>query len=291
MTRLWVRLPVLIRATVTGGLVAAAGVVPWSAFVLLNQKYAIAVPWAIVPTAIWLWIFWRWLGGAWRPHSISAARRTLRRANPVGPDAFGMAIFAGMIGFAALMPFTLVLSRLVVLNEAKPMTPPAGMPMLTVFVLLVMASVVAGIVEETGFRGYLQGPIERRHGPAIAILYVGLAFGLAHFLHHPGTAVLAMLPYYVLVAAVYGAMAWATNSILPGLVLHAVGDVFVLTRWWISGKGEWQLTEAAPRLIWDTGPDAAFWGALVAFIVLGALAAGLFATVVGSTREATSPAL
>jgi hypothetical protein len=72
-------------------------------------------------------------------------------------------------------------------------------------------------------------------------------------------------------------MAWATNSILPGLVLHAVGDVFVLTRWWISGKGEWQLTEAAPRLIWDTGADAAFWGALAAFLLLGALAMGIFA--------------
>ena len=59
MTRLWLRFPVLVRATLTGGLVAVAGVVPWSAFVLLNQKHAVAVPWAIVPTAIWLWIFWR----------------------------------------------------------------------------------------------------------------------------------------------------------------------------------------------------------------------------------------
>jgi hypothetical protein len=121
-------------------------------------------------------------------------------------------------------------------------------------------------VEEAAFRGYMQRPIERRHGPAIAILASGAYFGVGHFTHHPDS-VLAMMPYYLAVAGIYGGLAYATDSILPGLVLHAGGDVLVLNRLWISGQSEWQLSAKAPELIWQTGPDAAFWGYLIAFVV------------------------
>src|SRR5262245_10413912 len=70
----------------------------------------------------------------------------------------------------------------------------AGMPFVTLFLLLVMASVVAGVVEETAFRGYMQLPIERRHGPVAAILLNGVVFGFAHMAHHPA-GVFVMLPY------------------------------------------------------------------------------------------------
>jgi membrane protease YdiL (CAAX protease family) len=197
MLALWQRLPTIVRASITGVIVAVAGIIPWSAFVLLNQRYATAIPWAIVPTAAWLWLYWRWLGGAGWPGSTSRARRELRRANPVEPDVLGAAIVVGMIGFGALMPFTILLNRLVTLNQAKPIELPDSMPMLTGFLLLVMASIVAGVVEETAFRGYMQKPIEKRHGVTIAIIIAGLLFGLAHFRHHPGVATLGMLPFYI----------------------------------------------------------------------------------------------
>jgi membrane protease YdiL (CAAX protease family) len=289
MLALWTRTPVVIRAILGGIVVAAAGIVPWSFFVQLNQKYLTAIPWAIVPTALWLWFFWRWFGGHHWPRSTSAARRRLRRANPVDPELFSLAIVAGIIGFAALMPFTLLLNRMVTLNQAKSLGVDPATPMATTFFLLVMASIVAGVVEEPAFRGYLQGPIERRHGILIAILVAGLLFGLGHFRHHPGAATLGMLPYYLFAAAVYGLMAYATNSVLPGIVLHIVGDVFVLTRWWLTGQGEWQLTAQAPRLIWETGPDAAFWGALAAFIVLGSAAVAVFGALLGSARRTIAP--
>ena len=273
-----------------GGAVALAGVAPWSAFVLLNQKCWTTVPWAIVPTSLWLWLLWKWLGGAGWPRSTSAARRELRRANGGAPDAFGMAIVAGLIGFAALVPFTMLLSRLVTLNEARSLGIPPTMPAITTFLLLVMASIVAGLTEETAFRGYLQVPIERRHGPAVAIAVTGMLFGLAHFTHHPGAAVLGMLPFYMFVSAVYGMMAWCTNSIVPGIILHAGGDVFTFTRLWATGQGEWQLTAAAPKLIWETGPDGAFWGALAAFIALGAAATWMFATLAKGTALGSSAA-
>ena len=284
MLFLWQRVPVVVRATLSGVLVALGGIVPWSTFVVLNQKYLGTVPWAIVPTALWLWIYWRWLRGDGWPSSTATTRRELLRGEAPPADSFGLAMFAGMIGFTALMPFTILLSRMVPLNAAKPITLPPAMPMITGFALLVMASIVAGVAEEAGFRGYLQAPIEKRHGPTTAIIVTGLLFGILHFRHHPGLSTLGMLPYYMFVAAVYGMMAYCTNSIIPGLLLHAGGDVLVLTRQWLTGQGEWELAGKAPSLIWQTGPDAAFWGALAAFILLGAAAVWIFATLASATK-------
>lgn len=284
---LWQRLPTVLRATLAGVAVAAAGTLPWAGLSLANQKYLVAVPWAVIVMAIYLWVLWRWLRGDGWPSTTAAARRESLRANTVEPDAFGLAIFAALIGFAALVPFAMLLGRLVTLNAASPMNLPNGMPAITGFFLIAMASVVAGVVEESAFRGYMQGPIERRHGPTTAIVLTGTLFGLAHFTHHPGLATLAILPYYLLVAAIYGMMAYGTNSIWPGIVLHAGGNVLVLSRQWITGRGEWQVADAPPQLVWETGPDTAFWGALVAFLLLGGLSAWLFATL-ASTRTSRS---
>src|SRR5688572_28409469 len=144
MLALWQRLPVAVRALLAGATVATAGLVPWAAFSLANQKFLVSVPWAIVPTSLFLWLFWRYLRGEGWPRATSVARRSSLRANSLSVDVCGMAIFAGMLGFVALIPFTAVLSRLVTLYQAKPITPPPGMPFVTAFSLLVMASIVAG---------------------------------------------------------------------------------------------------------------------------------------------------
>jgi membrane protease YdiL (CAAX protease family) len=285
MLALWQRVPVIVRAIVSGVAIGAAGVYPWTLLAKANGRFLPVVPWAVIPTAAFLWLFWRYLRGDGWPRATSEARRTNLRANAPSPDAFGMAIFAGILGFVALMPGIAVLGRLVSLpSEARPINAPADMPAITVFALLVMASIVAGVVEEAAFRGYLQSPIERRHGPVVAILTAGAVFGALHYTHHPAS-VLTMLPFYLAISAVYGAMAYFTNSIIPGLVLHAGGDVLSLTRLWITGKPEWELTSSAPSLIWESGPDAAFWTSLVLFIVLGALAVGAFASLASTTRE------
>ena len=284
MLSLWQRLPVIVRAVLAGGVVSAAGILPWSFFVTWNQKVHISVPWAVLPTALYLWLFWRYLQGAGWPRSTKDARRTGLRANRLSSDVWGMALFAGVLGLTALLPLLGVLSRLVTLPaESQPIRVPAEMPFVTVFLLLVMASIVAGVVEEAAFRGYMQGAIERRHGPIVAILASGALFGLGHFVHHPNS-VFAMMPFYLAVAAIYGGLAYLTNSILPGLVLHTGGDVFSLTRLWATGLPEWQTSSSPPPLIWETGTDPEFWAYLAAFIVVGAAASWAYAALASVAR-------
>ncbi len=287
--RLWSRLPVIVRAIVAGGVVATAGTLPWALLVLANQKVLPAVPWAMLPAAFGLYLFWRYFNGEGWPRATSEARRVSMRANTVSPDAWGGALFAGILGLVALMPFTVMVSRLVRLPaESQPINTPEAMPAATVLTLLLMASLVAGVVEEAAFRGYMQGPVERRHGFVAAIVASGAVFGAAHYWHHPA-AVQPMLPFYVAVAAIYGGLAWATNSILPSIVLHTAGDVFSLTRLWLTGKPEWDLATQPPPLVWDAGPDAAFWGALAALIVLGGAAVWAYVSLADSVRRERGP--
>lgn len=264
------QLTTIVSAVLAGIGVLLAGNLPWVALLApLNLRLLPVVPWAIAPMAIYLVLYWRYIGGRIGSPGTAEMRRARLRANPLAPDVWIMATFTGLVGFGALLALVAVMARLVMLPESAPIAAPAGMPRLTVFLLLVMSSIVAGVTEEAGFRGYMQGRIEQRYGLPTAILVNGALFGLLHFPNHPG-AVISMLPYYISVAAVYGGLTWGSNSILPALVLHVAGDIWSLTRLWATGRPEWQLSTTAPRLLSETGADASFFVATAALIVLGA---------------------
>jgi membrane protease YdiL (CAAX protease family) len=288
MSLRWSRLPVIVRAVTSGIVVSLAGTLPWAFLVRWNQRVLLTVPWAVLPMGLYLWLYWKYLNGAGWPRATAQARRTSLRANPLSGEIWGRSLLTGLLGLATLLPVLRIMSRLMALPaESEPINVPHAMPFATVFLLLVMASIVAGVVEEAAFRGYMQGPIERRHGIVVAILTTGALFGLGHFTHHPG-AVLMMLPYYVSVAAVYGGLAYATNSILPPLVLHASGDVLSLTRLLVTGRAEWQVSGSAPPpLVWNTGLDADFIRPVIVFVVLGTAAVWAYAALARATRSTT----
>jgi membrane protease YdiL (CAAX protease family) len=125
--------------------------------------------------------YWRFIHGEWGSPETAAARREKLRANALFGRGWGASLLAGMLGFAALFAFLAVMARLVPLPASAPLTTPDGMPRLTAFLLLTMSSIVAGVTEESAFRGYMQTPIERRYGVLPAILVNGAMFGLLHF--------------------------------------------------------------------------------------------------------------
>ncbi len=212
MLALWRRLPVAIRAVVLGLLAGSAGTLPWAWLGTMNLRHLPSVPWGALLMAPYLWLYWRYASGRGWPSSTSAARREMMRARSLSPDVWGMAILAGILGIATSLDLMRLVGRLIVLpHEAAPNLGRASG--VTILASFVMAALVAGIVEETAFRGYMQGPIERRHGPVAAILVVGVVFGLAHGSHSFFT--LALLPFYMAVAATYGALAFITDSVLP----------------------------------------------------------------------------
>ncbi len=283
MILLWSRIPLIVRAVITGLVVAAVGTTPWAVLVSANSKYWSAVPWAVPPTGLYLWFFWRYVQGAGWPRSTAEARRTNCRANRLSEKVWGAALFAGALGLVALVLFLGVVNRLVSL-PAPSTNDLSHIPFVTLVSWLLMGSVVAGIAEESSFRGYMQGPIERRHGPVVAILVTGSLFGFTHFTHPEVTLIL--IPYYLAVAAIYGALAYLTNSILPSVVLHASGNVLDALDLFGRGRAEWQASSSPKPLIWETGTDVSFWISCVAALIAGAAAIWAYARLATVARRA-----
>jgi membrane protease YdiL (CAAX protease family) len=281
MLSLWRRLPVVVRAVFTGLVVATMGTAPWAVLVKANSKHWSAVPWAVPLTVLYLWLRWQYVSGKGWPQSTAQTRRSNLRAYQVSEKVWGAAIIAGMLGVASLMLFLGVVTCLVRL-PVETTDDLSRIPFLTVVFCLLMGSAVAGVVEEASFRGYMPGPIERRHG-SVAILVTGTMFGLAHFTH-PG--VLILMPYYLALAAIFGALAYLTNSILPSMVLHAGVDVLGGMQMSAASRTEW-LASRKP-LIWETGAAAWFCISCVVFLIVGAAAVWAYATLANVARPRLS---
>jgi len=50
-------------------------------------------------------------------------------------------------------------------------------------------------------------------------------------------------------------------------------------------RSEWQLSPEAKPLIWDTRPDAAFWGNVAALLIVAALTVWAYSTLARATRD------
>jgi membrane protease YdiL (CAAX protease family) len=231
---MWNRLPTIVRAIITGVIVAIAGTIPWAFLVRLNLDHLPSVPWCIIPAAIYLWFFWKYVNGAGWPRSTAAIRKKNSEGQSTQQRSMGFSHRSRYIGFS--IPCN-------IFRFAKPYGKNATTGCIrtitcsfaSLFFILLMSATVAGIVEESAFRGFMQKPIEQHHGPVIAIAVTGIAFGFMHFTHPETT--FALMPFYIFVATIYGMLAYITNSILPGMILHAGGNVFaVLTYCFVANQ-------------------------------------------------------
>jgi membrane protease YdiL (CAAX protease family) len=86
--------------------------------------------------------------------------------------------------------------------------------------LWVAVSLAAGFVEELTFRGYFQRQFASRLGRPLGILAQSVLFGVTH-----GYQGLGSMIAITLFGIVFGIVAWARGSLLPGMAAHAAIDV------------------------------------------------------------------
>jgi membrane protease YdiL (CAAX protease family) len=90
---------------------------------------------------------------------------------------------------------------------------------------LVMAGIVAGTVEEVAFRGFMQGALEKRFGLVPAIFVSGIAWALFHTNHsYFGEEAVLWIAIFLAVATILGTIAHRTDSVVPGVLVHAGFD-------------------------------------------------------------------
>ena len=258
------RVPLVVRAVLTGLAVMLAGQLPWSVLIGVNLTHPHSPPWAVPTMALYLTLYWRYLNGWGRPLGSAQMRRDSFRARGLPGDVWTKAMAAGVLAVAAAVMLQKAYGRLVPLPAAiAPDLSPY--PWYTILFALLMGGAVAGIAEEAGFRGYMQSAIEREYGPAAAIAIVSCVFAAIHFTHGVNST-LPRLPYYLAISVIYGVLTYRTGSILPALAIHAGGDALEYLIVW-----RWGVPHAGP-LIWQSGPDAAFWRDLGLGAILGIVA-------------------
>jgi membrane protease YdiL (CAAX protease family) len=268
------------RAILIGLAVSVAGLLPQALIYQANLRYSASIPWGAPLTALYLWVFWRYLNGGGLPRSTAEERRASLRAKHLPGNVWAWALVAGGLGLVALVLAFRVGNRLMLLPYQDYQDFP-NVSALTVVSLLVVGAAGAAIVEEAAFRGYMQGPIERRYGLVVAILVTGTTFTITH-LHY--TLFLWLLPHYVAVAAIYGTVTYLTQSILPSVVLHTGWNLYSNLDAWLHGQVRWPGPSGPTVLIWNTGADASFWILSTSLVIVAATMVWAYSRLARATR-------
>ena len=216
-----------VGKTVAVGLVMSLaiqliGTLSWVALIRLNVREHPEWPWAAATTGGVLVLMLVFLSGRGWPQRTSEFRRhhlRLWRPQPGAWSGDGLATILSLIG--AMVGLSVVY---VLIGASRPPVDVSAYPTTAIrFSVLLMGPMVAGVVEEAAFRGYMQSHLERL-GPTFAILVTSAVFTLLHATH--GLAyLLAVAPGFFLASVVYGYLALKSGSILPGMALHFAGDL------------------------------------------------------------------
>lgn len=211
----------------SGVAIIIVGEAVWVGLIGAYSHHPVSFPWFVPAMAAFLMLGVAWLKwGTW-PRYGREARRSGVRLNPVAPRTFLLSLAAGWTTFFS-GAFAYVAYRILSgLGGEVPMTIPPG-PRSSILFGLAMAAVVAGVVEEISVRGFMQGRLERAFGVVPAIVISGFVWALFHTNHSYFDAspldIAIWFAIFFAVSAILGTIASLTDSVLPGMVIHAGFD-------------------------------------------------------------------
>ena len=243
------RAPLVLRAVGSGLVVGLTAANVWPLLL-----FGFGMPVAGVLEAGFLVLYFWWASGHGVPASLSQARRDAFRATHLtraqwlfgiaAAMAFALTAHAGLVVLFRLVPFPAALFHRdyqVGMNMALPFK----------WAAVVVAAASAAICEETGFRGYMQRPIETRHGAVTAIAISSVLFTIFHL--SKSWAIPGMVPIVLGAGVLLGLIAWASNSLIPGIIGHTLMDIGMFGYWWTGLAGTF-----TDRTIAVTGIDFPF---------------------------------
>ena len=232
----------------------------------------VGAPFNLALAALFVW----WFVARPRARANLRRRATLRLRDMDGAARWLPALALALVAH--------VLSYMVFFPRFVPLPPPDPGNLLERYMLqphawvgmLTLAAVIAPLLEEFLFRGWLQRTLERRHGPAFAIVATAVVFALVHF---DRFGFLVRLSFALLV----GYIAYASRSIWPGVVLHGAYNAGL-----IAASGAVPAADEATITRWAHTPPI-FWSALAVWLVSAAVlawGASRLAATVGHARRA-----
>jgi membrane protease YdiL (CAAX protease family) len=262
---------VAIVGAIAGGLIV--GMVPanvWLVF-LIALKLPVLVAAAAELLFLAGYIWWARSGGP--PRRLQAIRADYFRVRSLSAAQWFWGIVAAL-SFAVTVHAAIVLLFRFIPYPAEAFRQGYDLSFIPTRQLQYLACVIsalsAGICEEIGFRGYMQRPIEKRHGALLAILISSVFFTLLHLTK--GWALIGMVPIVFGAGLLLGSLARASGTLWFGILGHRLMDIGLFLFWWTQVAGTFH-----QQPISQTGIDRAFIWECAVFaaalgIVLGATA-------------------
>jgi membrane protease YdiL (CAAX protease family) len=237
---------VVIRAIIIGLVVGMIAANIWP-LLLLNLSMPIAAGIEIVFLALYVW----WASGGGPPKSLRAARADNFRVRPLSRTQWiwgGIAAvsFAATVHAAIIILFRIVPFPAAAFHQGYDFSfiPSRQMQWLA----CIISALSAGICEETGFRGYMQRPIEKSSGPILAVTVSSLVFMLLHLTKD--WALLGMVPIVFGAGVLLGVLARVSGTLIFGMLGHWIMDIGLFAYWWTQIAGTF-----SQRSIAESGVD------------------------------------
>jgi membrane protease YdiL (CAAX protease family) len=260
---LWGRMPVIIRAVIGGLLIGMIAANIWP-ILLVTLGTQVGAGAEVSFLALYIW----WAAGGGPPARLKALRADYFRLRslPSAQLLWGVVAalsFAATIHAAIVLLFRLVPFPAAAFHQGYDLSFISSRQMQ--WLACIVSALSAGVCEEIGFRGYMQRPIEHRHGPVVAILISSLFFVLFHLAKD--WALIGMVPIIFLAGLLLGRLAWASGTLVFCMFGHWIMDIGLLAYWWTQIAGTF-----SQRSIFEVGMDQAFFIECAAFALMLVLA-------------------
>jgi membrane protease YdiL (CAAX protease family) len=250
------RLPIWLKSVVTGLLMFGVAANVWPVLLRIFR-----MPLAAIVEAAFLCLYCWWAAGDGPPRSTQAARANAFRRGALSTEQWvwgilGALSFAATVHAAIFLLFRFVTFPMAAFRQGYDLSFIPTLPLK--WLAVVVSATSAGICEETGFRGYMQRPMEQRYGATIAILTSSLLFMAVHLTK--AWALAGMVPIVLGAGVLLGLLAWSSQSTMPCMIGHTLMDIGLFAFWWSGIAGDF-----TARPISETGMDHTFFLGWAAF--------------------------
>lgn len=231
--KIWLRIPLVIRAILTGLLISTLGVATWT---IIGMN--LPMPWSFILMIPLLVIYLLYFSGKFKPESTKNIRvlnfRRIALPRRIWILSLLAAAFIVLIEQSGLV-VTFRLNDFPAEQFSMEYSFIESIPPWAGWLAIIMISLVAGICEEVGFRGYMQVPLEKKYSPVLAIAIVSVVFVLVH-LHQAWSG--PILVHIFVLSVLFGTIAYFSQSLIPGIIAHFVMDVCNFAFWWTDLGGQ-----------------------------------------------------
>ena len=236
LAKVWQRMPVLVKAFLMIFFVGLIG-----ANVMPIFYEVLKPPISLIVISAYLFLYWKFFSGSWGPKKTAEIRKKYFRAGSLSPKLWKWSLLLAILFVLVFQSSLVVIFRLFqfpadLFNQGFGFE---ALPLWTAWAIIILAALSAALTEEVGFRGYAQVALEEHYRPFPAIIIITVMFVLFHL--NQAWALPALLQLFA--AGLFAsAFAYASGSILPGIISHFIIDIVNFSYWWsdIAGKFEYQ---------------------------------------------------